>query len=204
MSRVSLAWSSVQWPCVIARICRLQRRIYKARLVGSIKRVHWLQNKLIHSLDAKLLAVHLVTIENKSFFTSAKNQHIRFSTSVNTSVSSSFDFFTPHRGKTKPKPKGSDLTLLSSNDKLSLAKNLSIDGKAFNYSNISYKNCQLSFPKSDKRPEQSSDYDTKSHAKRRAFYISVICDRAKQALTVLALEPEWEAIFEPVRVNSGV
>ena len=101
MSGVSFAWNSVQWPRVIGRICRLQRRIYKARLAGPRKRVHWLQNKLIHNFDAKLLAVHLVTNGNKSLVLLGKKERSPFS-------------FT-----------------LSGNDKLFLAQKLSIDGKAF-------------------------------------------------------------------------
>jgi RNA-directed DNA polymerase len=40
-------------------------------------------------------------------------------------------------------------------------------------------------------------YVAKSNGRRRPIGIPVIADRALQALTVNALEPEWEARFEP-------
>ncbi|HUO36724.1 MAG TPA: reverse transcriptase N-terminal domain-containing protein [Mycobacterium sp.] len=43
----------------------------------------------------------------------------------------------------------------------------------------------------------------KSNGKRRGLGIPVIADRALQALTVNALEPEWEARFESHRMGFG-
>ena len=40
-------------------------------------------------------------------------------------------------------------------------------------------------------------YIAKANGKRRPLGIPVIADRALQALVVNALEPEWEALFEP-------
>lgn len=175
MSGVFLAWNSVQWPSVIVRICRLQRRIYKAKLVGPIKRVHWLQNKLIHSLDAKLLAVHLVTTENKSLYLTSYPEGVIPNLSGLISDKK-------HR------------VVFSSNAKQSLAQKLSIDGKAFpspskacvrrSRQEASKVNCQVSFSKADKK-------------EKYVFDEFAIRDRAKQALALLALEPEWEAVFEP-------
>ena len=120
MSRFILAWKSVKWPNVIFRVRKLQRRIYKAKSLNQISKVHWLQKKLIGSYDAKLFAVYQVTTLNKS----PRKEKIKF---------------TPEKKK-------------------SLAIHLSMNGKA------------------DKE--------------------STINDQAKQALAKLALEPEWEAVFE--------
>lgn len=64
----------------------------------------------------------------------------------------------------------------TSNDKILLVKNLRIDGKA-NIIKRAY------IPKTD--------------TEKRPLGISTIEDRAKQALLLLALEPEWESKFEP-------
>ena len=67
--------------------------------------------------------------------------------------------------------------VISSKGKMDLAKDLKLDGKA-----CSVKRVWVPKPgKTEKRP----------------LGIPTIKDRAKQALAKLALEPEWEAVFEP-------
>ena len=56
-----LAWSHVDWKKVESRVFRMQRRIYKAKNKNKIDTVHYLQNKLLHSLDAKLLSIRKVS-----------------------------------------------------------------------------------------------------------------------------------------------
>lgn len=68
-------------------------------------------------------------------------------------------------------------TLSSGEDKLKLALNLSLNGKA---SPI----LRVWIPKPGK-------------SEKRPLGIPTIVDRARQALAKLALEPEWEAVFEP-------
>lgn len=64
------AWNSVNWPMVESRVFRYQRRIYRASQAGNQRVVRNLQQRLIHSLDSKLLAVRQVTTENKGRKTS--------------------------------------------------------------------------------------------------------------------------------------
>jgi len=64
------AWDSVNWPKVENRVFRYQKRIYRASQAGNQKVVRNLQQRLLHSLDAKLLAVRKVTTENKGRKTS--------------------------------------------------------------------------------------------------------------------------------------
>ncbi len=62
---IYLAWDEINWTLVQSRVRRIQIRIYKARCSDEIKRMHWLQNHLVNSIDAKLLAVQKVTTLNR-------------------------------------------------------------------------------------------------------------------------------------------
>lgn len=80
-----------------------------------------------------------------------------------------------NRGKVTP---GVDKILITTNEeKYNLAKNLTLDGKA-------EKIKRVWIPKPGK-------------LEKRPLGIPTIEDRAKQALALYALEPEWEAKFEP-------
>lgn len=138
-----LVWSSIDWTSVSRRVGRVQRRIYKARLKSEFSKVHYLQTKLIQSVDAKLLAVQQVTTLNKGRKTAGIDRII----------------------------------LKKDEDKLKLAANLSLNGKATPIRRVWI-------------PKPGKD-------EKRPLGIPTIQDRAKQALAKLALEPEWEAVFEP-------
>ena len=139
----NLAWGTVNWQLVKQRVRRIQRRIYKAKKAGSAERVQWLQKVLMRSLDAKLLAVQLVTTLNKGRNTAGVDR----------------------------------IRSLTPKQKLALAKSIQLDGKASNTRRVW-------IPKPGK-------------LEKRPLGIPTIKDRAKQALAKFALEPEWEAIFEP-------
>lgn len=142
-SEEPITWNCINWPKVNSYVSKVQTQIYKARKDGNIKRVHLLQNMLINSRAAKLVATHRVTTLNK--------------------------------GK---KTAGIDKRVVSKPDeKLALALSLSLDGKAQPIRRVW-------IPKPGKQ-------------EKRPLGIPVIADRAKQQLARLALEPEWEAIFEP-------
>lgn len=139
----NVTWTDVNWTNVQHNVRRLQHRIYKAKLSGNTQQLHWLQQRLIHSKTAKLMAVRTVTTLNKGKNTAGIDKQI----------------------------------ITDSNQKLQLAISLKIDGQALPIQRV-----WISKPgKQEKRP----------------IGIPVIQDRAKQALAKLALEPEWEAIFEP-------
>ena len=138
-----LAWNEINWTLVQKRISRQQRRIYKASMEGNKAKIHAIQRRIIASLDAKLLAVRLVTIK--------KNGH---------------------------KQANSNLIKTISNDqKIKLAYQLNLNGKT------SY------IKKTDILKSKKSESNL--------LEIMILEDRAKQMLAKLALEPEWEAIFEP-------
>jgi len=61
----SLKWNSIKWPLVEERVFRYQRRIYRASQEGNLNVIRNLQQRLITSLDSKLLAIRRVTTENK-------------------------------------------------------------------------------------------------------------------------------------------
>jgi RNA-directed DNA polymerase len=140
-----LAWKNIDWVLVQKRLSRQQRRVYKASMEGKRSTVHALQRRIIGSLDAKLLAVRQLTIEN-----------------------SELKIFG-----------GNGMITLSHEEKIKLAFKLKLDGKTSNIKRV---------------------YINKVRVKKnidQTLNISIIENRAKQMLVKLALEPEWEAIFEP-------
>ena len=140
---IYLAWDEINWTLVQSRVRRIQIRIYKARCSDEIKRMHWLQNHLVNSIDAKLLAVQKVTTLNRGRNTAGVDK----------------------------------IKSLNDKQKRALAQNLKIDGKSQTVKRVW-------IPKSGR-------------VEKRPLGIPVIKDRAKQTLAKLALEPEWEANFEP-------
>jgi RNA-directed DNA polymerase len=142
---INLAWNTVRWTLVKRRVRRIQRRIYRSARLGHKSRVQWLQNLLINSIDAKLLAVQQVTTLN--------------------------------RGKRSAGIDGIKGQNLTDKEKLALIRSLHLDGKASPIRRVW-------IPKPGK-------------TEKRPLGIPTISDRAKQALAKFALEPEWEAVFEP-------
>ncbi|VEP14035.1 RNA-directed DNA polymerase [Hyella patelloides LEGE 07179] len=58
-------WHEINWVKVERIVFKLQKRIYKAETVGDIRTVRKLQNTLTNSWYAKLLAIRIVTQDNR-------------------------------------------------------------------------------------------------------------------------------------------
>nr|UCS09699.1 hypothetical protein [Oedocladium prescottii] len=138
-----LTWDNIVWNLSYEKVRRIQKRIFKASLLGDTKRIWFLQKLILRNPHAKLIAVQTVTTLNKGKGTAGID----------------------------------GLTVTSPETKLKLAKNLQLNGKA----NLVRR---VWIPKPGK-------------TEKRPLGIPTIQDRAKQALCKLALEPEWEAKFEP-------
>lgn len=61
-----LCWNQIDWDIVKQRVFRLQRRIFRATSNQKLGLIYYLQNKLINSFDAKLLAVYKATDGEKT------------------------------------------------------------------------------------------------------------------------------------------
>jgi RNA-directed DNA polymerase len=136
-------WKTLPWKPYQRNVYRLQKRIYRAKRRGDVKRVHNLQRLLLRSWSARTLAVRKVTQDN--------------------------------RGKRTPGVDG--VASLTPKQRLAYAKRL-------------------------RHLDQAADpvrrtYLPKPNGELRPLGIPTMYDRAKQALVKLALEPEWEAVFEP-------
>ena len=75
------AWDSINWKSIKHRIYQVQLRIFKASYTGNKNKVYWLQNHLIHSQDAKLIAIQKITkfyknLNNKEKFSLVQNLKI--------------------------------------------------------------------------------------------------------------------------------
>jgi len=140
---LELTWDKIDWGNSYKIVRSLQRRIFKASRLNDIRMTRYLQQRLIRSPHAKVIAVQQITTLNK--------------------------------GKNTPGVDGFVTTKPSM--KLTLAKNLQINGKA--------------------SPVRRVWITKPGKCEKRPLGIPTIQDRAKQALAKLALEPEWEAKFEP-------
>lgn len=60
-----LTWNTIRWGNSYDEVRRLQRRIFKASQSNDIKMVKHLQQRLIRSTHAKLIATQQVTTLNK-------------------------------------------------------------------------------------------------------------------------------------------
>ena len=136
-------WNQLPWRKLEVAVFKLERRIYKASQVGDIRRVHRLQNLLLKSRAATLLAVRRVTQDNQG---------------KNTAGIDGIKSLTPHQ-------------------RCALAAHLGMLP-------IGRPTRRVWIPKPGKED-------------KRPLSIPTLHDRALQALVKLALEPEWEARFEP-------
>lgn len=141
------SWNTIDastWSKVEKKVHRIQYRIFVASRSNKKVLVHWLQRRLVNSLEARLLAVRRTTILARGRLT-----------------------------------EGTDGKVITTNkERLQLAvEGLTLDGKSSSIRRVW-------IPKPGKK-------------EKRPLGIPTIRDRAKQALALLALEPEWEAKFEP-------
>jgi RNA-directed DNA polymerase len=141
-ARDRLPWNSLE-----QQVVRIQKQISQACQLDDRKAVHDLQQRLMESEAARLLAVRRVTEENQGKHTAGVD----------------------------------GVKSLTSNERLEMAT--AIHPKHWN--------------QQPPRPVRRVWVPKPGTAERRPLAILPMIDRCKQALVKLALEPEWEARFEP-------
>lgn len=141
------AWNNIPWRTLEQHVLHIQRGIYRASQSGDRRTVYTLQQQLIESEAARLLAVRRITEENDGKDTAGID----------------------------------GVKSLTPKERLVMASTI----------HPAYWNQQ---PPSPVRRVWLPKPGT---TERRPLGILPMIDRCKQALVKLALEPEWEAKFEP-------
>src|SRR6266704_2462121 len=141
------AHNNLPWTSLEQQVVRAQKQISQACQRGDKQAVHTLQQRLMESEAARLLAVRRVTEEN--------------------------------HGKDTAGVDG--VKSLTSRERLAMVS--AIHPKHWNHQ--------------PSRPVRRVWVPKPGTAERRPLAILTMMDRCKQALVKLALEPEWEARFEP-------
>ena len=137
------SWNTINWKLIQSKVFKWQRKIYIASKDNDIIKVRKLQNLILNSRNAKLLAIRRVTQDN-----------------------------------TSRKIAGIDgIKNLNPQQRLELANTLKFPTKS--------------------KPLRRVWIPTHGKPEKRPLGIPTINDRCLQALFKLALEPEWEAKFEP-------
>lgn len=139
----TLEWKDIDWKTAEKNVFKLQKRIYNASKSGNVRLARKLQKFLVKSYSARLIAVRIVTQDNKGKNTAGVD------------------------GKKYLRPP----------ERLKLAQKLKLSHK-------SAPTKRVWIPKPGRKEQ-------------RPLGIPTIEERAKQALLKQALEPEWEAKFEP-------
>lgn len=65
-----LTWEEIDWILVQQRLSRQQNRVYRASMEGNRSKTNAIQRRILGSLDARLMAVRQVTMENRRHNTS--------------------------------------------------------------------------------------------------------------------------------------
>ncbi|MDJ0532333.1 MAG: reverse transcriptase N-terminal domain-containing protein [Xenococcaceae cyanobacterium MO_207.B15] len=194
----TVGWNDINWRKVERYVFKLQKRIYAASRRGETNKVRKLQKTLMNSWSCKVLAVRRVTQENRGKKTAGVDGVKCLSPETRLLLAGQLKL----TGKSKPtrrvwipKPGRKGAFKLSDwlrNINQGLLKPPSRDEKrcsavldgAFKHLNQVQVSAPWLSPMSD-------------CIKKRPLGIPTIHDRALQGVVKAALEPEWEAIFEP-------
>ncbi len=204
----TLLWEKIDWQLVDARILQIQKRIFKYSLSGDKGKVLYLQDLLIHSLDTKLVAVRRVTTENKgrktpgidrlTYLTPPEKiklvdrlkidgkavpiRRVWIDKPVLSRTKSSILLAEPKRSSPKQNQRAKLCPFLFKRGSFCYARFGCRANKIEDF--VRARSSSL---KSEKRPLGIPIIPI----------IPIIRDRAKQMIVLMALEPEWEAKFEP-------
>ncbi len=165
---MSVAWNKLPWRKFEQHCFRIQKRIYRAKQNGNTRKVEKLQKLLLKSEAARLLAVRRVTQDNQGKKTAGVD------------------------GVKSVPPKERFVMVQQ------------IHPKHWKHSKRPLPVRRIWIPKPGK-PDERRPFPVRriwipkpgKPDERRPLGIPVMMERSKQALVKLALEPAWEAVFEP-------
>jgi RNA-directed DNA polymerase len=162
-------WQDLPWNKIERQVVKRKKRIYQASKRGDIKTVHKLQRLLIKSWYARCLAVRRVTQDNRGKNTAGIDGVKSLNPQQRLKAEGVRSF-----GRIAPR----------------LAQELRLSDKV-------KPTRRVWIPKPGKDEKRPLRCDSTRSVERLPLVIPTVRNRAQQALVLLALEPEWEAIFEP-------
>lgn len=202
----NLTWDSIIWKTSYNKVRAIQKRIFKASSFNQMKRLYFLQKLLLQNPHAKIICVQKITnlkpylnlISSEEKIQLAEklkldgkgislNLHHMFPKMIQP-ISKDEKIFHFPRKEIEDLKRNKMFINEKKNKQTSNTKQHTLNNEKINFSDLKFFS-SIIFETNKKTIMLNSS------SKKKIF--EIIQDKAKQFLCVLALEPQWEAKFEP-------